>query len=789
VHAENDPARHTEFRGLFQAIPGAACVFDADLRMAGANPAWERAFTRGQAAPLDVPMSEIVHPDDLPSLEAAVRGGAGQGTVELPIRIKAAGGEYRARGGLVIAIDDGLTCLLLHEQGVDSAAWRSLIEQRELFALTEKVARTGIGRIDAITRRVTGSPGMYALFGLDPATFSGDLESVLAGTIHPDDRSLMRDAASGALATEGVHEVEFRTVKPDGTIAWLHLEAMQERDAVGHVTLVTVARDITEHKAAEDALRHSEEKFSAAFHVSPDSVNINRLSDGLYLDVNEGFTRLTGYTAQDVAGKSSLELDIWVDPADRARLVAGLTATGSVTNLEARFRRKDGSITTGLMSAQVMEIDGEQCILSITRDISERKAAEAALRASERRFRGLFHNMLEGFALCRMVFDEHGRPADWIYLEVNEAFERLTGLQDVVGRRVTEVIPELRQTNPELFDLYGRVTATGVPADLESHIPSLELDLHLSVFRPEPDCFAVVFENISERLNAEREIRGLNADLERRVRERTLELEAANQELASTNEELTTTNVRLDEATHAKSEFLASMSHELRTPLNSILGFSGTLLQELAGPLQPEQRKQVTMINNSGRHLLALVNDVLDLAKVEAGQVMPVIEAVDCAQIALAACENMRPLAEEKGLELVCACADVHGTTLTDRVKVEQILINLLANAVKFTDSGRIVVDLAHCGDWIEFSVEDTGRGVAPEDAAHVFDEFFQGRTPDGAKTMGTGLGLAVSKRLAVMLGGHIDFESQLGRGARFTVRLPAFTDPEGEATPGGPTG
>lgn len=146
---------------------------------------------------------------------------------------------------------------------------------------------------------------------------------------------------------------------------------------------LVLINDITERKRTEEALRHSEAKFAIAYRTSPDAVNVNRLSDGMYLDINEGFTTLTGFTAEDVKGRTSAEIDIWADPADRRRLVKSLTANGLVTNLEAQFRRKDGTLTTALMSARILEMDGETCILSVTRDISLRKQAEAEVHASK----------------------------------------------------------------------------------------------------------------------------------------------------------------------------------------------------------------------------------------------------------------------------------------------------------------------------------------------------------------------------------------------------------------------
>jgi signal transduction histidine kinase len=283
----------------------------------------------------------------------------------------------------------------------------------------------------------------------------------------------------------------------------------------------------------------------------------------------------------------------------------------------------------------------------------------------------------------------------------------------------------------------------------------------------------------------------LNRDLELRVQKRTEEYESANEELiaaneelagvneelTSTNEELADTNTRLDEATRAKSEFLASMSHELRTPLNfSILGFSGMLAMGLAGPLNAEQNKQVSMINTSGKHLLALINQVLDLAKVEAGETDVSLEDVDVAAVVTGLGETIRPLAESKGLEVRIQCPAELSHISTDRMRLEQILLNLLGNAVKFTDAGYVGLAVREGDDSVVVDIEDTGRGISKKDMGRIFEEFFQVSAPGATKTVGTGLGLGLSRKLAEMLGGDIGVESELGRGSTFSLRLPLRT-------------
>jgi PAS domain S-box-containing protein len=228
-----------------------------------------------------------------------------------------------------------------------------------------------------------------------------------------------------------------------------------------------------------------------------------------------------------------------------------------------------------------------------------------------------------------------------------------------------------------------------------------------------------------------------------------------------------------EEADRIKSAFLATMSHELRTPLNAIIGFTGIMLQELAGPLNEEQRKQLTMVQNSSRHLLALINDVLDISKIEAGQLdlsfatfelRPSIEKM----VALVA-----PLAEKKGIDLRMDIAGDIKTTTTDQRRLEQIILNLLNNAVKFTEKGHVLISCHRENDHYLLSVTDTGIGMQPEELPGLFQPFYQIDTGLSRKHEGTGLGLSICKKLLNMMEGEISVESRWGVGSTFTIRFP----------------
>jgi PAS domain S-box-containing protein len=240
-------------------------------------------------------------------------------------------------------------------------------------------------------------------------------------------------------------------------------------------------------------------------------------------------------------------------------------------------------------------------------------------------------------------------------------------------------------------------------------------------------------------------------------------------------EELRMTNLELARANAAKDRFLASMSHELRTPLNAIIGYAGVQLMGLVGPLTADQRTQMQSIEASGNHLLSLINGLLDLAKIAAGKVDVSCELVDCADLLDEVVLAMTPLAGEKGLALI-AIAPPPGFTLeSDRRMLSQILLNLAGNAIKFTQHGQVTISIASQaeGGMVRFAVQDTGIGISAGELARVFDAFEQ---IDGGAIdhpQGTGLGLHISQRLALLLGGHLDVESEPGQGSTFWLDVP----------------
>jgi PAS domain S-box-containing protein len=241
-------------------------------------------------------------------------------------------------------------------------------------------------------------------------------------------------------------------------------------------------------------------------------------------------------------------------------------------------------------------------------------------------------------------------------------------------------------------------------------------------------------------------------------------------------------NSELETANAAKDQFLATMSHELRTPLNAIIGFTGTLLMRLPGPLTNEQEEQLRIVQMSARHLLSLISDILDLAKIEAGKIDLHLGPVDVVEVVDEVRDSLRTMASDKRLELETEVPGAPVVVVSDRRALQQILINLTNNAVKYTDEGsvRIAVQIrkTSVGAHVDVSVTDTGIGIKTEDRSRLFQAFEQLEPLSTRRVEGAGLGLYLSVKLAKMIGGHLSFVSEYGKGSTFTLTLPYAPSP-----------
>jgi signal transduction histidine kinase len=372
--------------------------------------------------------------------------------------------------------------------------------------------------------------------------------------------------------------------------------------------------------------------------------------------------------------------------------------------------------------------------------------ADEALHESEARFRSLFENMQEGFAYCRMLF-EGDRPCDFIYLHVNDAFERLTGLKNVIGRRVTEVIPGIRNTDAELFEIYGRVVATGQPEKFERYVQALKMWFSISVYCPAPEHFVAVFDVITARKEVEERIRQFNLELEERVHQRTAQLEAANKELEA---------------------FSYSVSHDLRAPLRAVDGFAGILAEDYAGRLDEEGQRVVGVIRHEATRMGQLIDDLLAFSRVGRGPMRS--EEIDLASLARTVFEECAAGAVGRRIQLkLNPLLPARG----DPSLIRQVLANLLSNAIKYTGprtEAEIELGSRVEGNENIYWIKDNGVGFDPRYVGKLFGIFQRLHTEDQFK--GTGVGLALIQRIVVRHGGRVWAEGKLNEGAVFSFTL-----------------
>ena len=578
----------------------------------------------------------------------------------------------------------------------------------------------------------------------------------------------MRDLFPEPIASmqlNAIHEV-FENNQPQeieslsilqGQPRWFHISLQPLHDELGRPVMVLLhATDINELKIAQQELlrlnwtleQRVKERTAEArdlYDQAPSGYH-SLDTNGNFIEINLTELNWLGYTREELLGQPITRV---LTPASAQYFLEHFRtriAQGSVQDMELQMLRKDGSSFPVTVNAIPLTGDGGRLVStrSTVLDISLRKQVEAALLESSEQNRVLF----EESPVAVVLLDPDG-----CIIRVNRAYETL-----------------VKMPHAELLGKQARSLALITPEIANS------LRRHLTE-RRDHDPTSITAEYMltlsdGSRLEVESRISPFYLDGREHILVTTIDITPYKQ----AEELLRFSNTEMAHAMRMKDDFLANMSHELRTPLTGILGLAESMLERVGGQLNERQVEQVKAIDTSGRHLLSLINDILDLSKIESGKADLQLAEVEVGSVCQASLAFVREPAHKKGILLEYHCEPAFFQILADARRLKQILVNLLGNAVKFTpNGGRVSLEVA--GDeaeaWVRFTVTDTGIGIAPEGIRQIFQPFTQVDSSLSRNYEGTGLGLAMVKKLVELHGGEVSVESEIGVGSRFTVAIP----------------
>jgi PAS domain S-box-containing protein len=569
--------------------------------------------------------------------------------------------------------------------------------------------------------------------------------------VHPDDHDELWRQWARALATGQPTEIEYRIRTFEGAYRWHLARVMPVRDERGTVTRwVAATFDMHDRRVAEQAARASEGRFETLFQATPQPIAISRFQDGTYVNVNDAFLAMTGFTRNEVIGKTSVSLGLWRDD-DRARF-ADTFRDGAPHSAEVRFRMKDGRDYILIISGAKVDFDGDPCLLTVATDVTDRRSSEDALRESEAKARARADELAALMdAVPAVVWIAHDP-------ECSEIYGNRTGheaLRIPMGQNLSKTAGD--PTPTQHFGVF--VNGTEISADqlpMQRAARGEEFRNYEEELRFDDGQVTHLFGSAVPLRDPDGTPRGsIGAFLD------VTRLKQAEEALRR--------------ADRRKDEFLALLSHELRNPLSPIL----TAARLLERRVDADARHDVDVIVRQVQHLVRLVDDLLDVSRVARGSVTLTTTRIELANVVARAVAATTPLLEQQGHHLDVAVPPEGLTIEGDEVRLTQVLDNLLTNAARYTPpGGTIAVSGSREDDSVVLRVRDTGVGIDPALLPDLFDTFVQGaRGPDRAQG-GLGLGLSLVRTLTELHGGTVTAHSDgPGLGSEFAVRLPASDD------------
>jgi len=495
---------------------------------------------------------------------------------------------------------------------------------------------------------------------------------------------------------------------------------------------------------AEDKLTHSEKKFHTIFDNAADAIFIHDLK-GNFLEINQIACKRLGYTRGKLLNLTPMDIDSQTNAKEVPEMIEQILKNGSLI-FETIHLTKDGKKIPTEISSKVIDYREEKVILSIARDISKRKEAEEQIGKLQHR---LQNTMREG----NLSWWEMEIPGGKVNFDPGKVTRLGYSLDEFKDAHYTDFIKLLHPRDKE-------IAMEAMRCHMEGICPTYEVDYRIKTkdgkWKWYHDRGAITER---DKQGNPVIVSGIVVDITKR-KHAELEMENA--------------KIEAETANRTKSEFLATMSHELRTPLNSIIGFSDILLDQVFGELNEEQTKYVGNVLKSGKHLLELINSILDISKVEAGKIELHYEMFYLDDVFREVKTIISPQAAKKSINLQIDPAENIPKIRADKGKIKQILYNLLSNAIKFTpEGGNVRIIPSTSEDMVHVAVEDTGIGIAESDRDKLFKPFVQLDSTSNREYEGTGLGLALINKFIELHSGSLEVESEEGKGSTFTFSIP----------------